>query len=154
MIGLLVIAASCGGCSRVSAEKQVRERIASMRDAIAGERVDAILEFSTPDWRFDAPDGTSYNRESYLARTAQLFADFQVESFDTQVDHFEQHDSRAEVRLTQTMVRTETDATGTRSRFKVHYAERQEWIETRDRGWLVARVSVLHRPVREKLSQP
>jgi hypothetical protein len=58
---------------------------------------------------------------------------------------------RAQVRLTQTMVRIETAATGERQRWRVSYDERQEWSYSKERGWLVAIVQVIN-PRRELLA--
>lgn len=153
-LGIALLAAAFSGCSQVAAENQIRARLASIREAILARRADGIVEFGTPDWRFDTPDGQTFDRAGYLERTKKLLAEIQIESLDTRIDRIEFHDSRAEVTLTQTMVRGETDATGARTRWKVKYGERQEWIETRGRGWLVARVTNLYRPVRSALPNP
>lgn len=152
-IGLLVCAAMLAGCNGLVAEKQIRERILSIREAILAKRAEGIVEFGTPDWRFDGSDRQSYDRAAYLVRTKKLFAEIQIESLETHIDRVDVRDSRAEVALTQTMVRTEKDATGAPMRWKVRYHEKQEWIETPSRGWLVARVSVFA-PEREKLPAP
>lgn len=141
------------GCSGLMAEKQIRERIFSIRASILAKRAEGIVEFGTPDWRFDGPDGKSYDRAAYLARTARLFAGIEIESLDTHIDSCRMRDARAEIMLTQTMVRIETDAAGVRARWKVRYREKQEWVETRTRGWLVTSVMVFH-PEREKLPLP
>jgi hypothetical protein len=153
-VGVVLLAASVVGCSQLSAEKQIRERIASIREAIMAERPEGIIEFGTPDWRFDTPDGQRFDRASYLERTRKLFAEIDIESLDTRIDRIDRHDARTEVTLTQTLVRVETDAAGVRTRWKMKYGERQEWIWTRDRGWLVAHVGILYRPIREALPNP
>lgn len=142
------------GCSHVAPEKQIRERIAAMGDAIRAERAEEIVEFATPDWHFDTSDGRTYDRAAYLERTRQLFAEHEVEALHTRIDRFERHDSRMEVWLMQTMVRVETDKNGNRTRWRLVYRERQDWVETRSRGWLVARVVLLHAPERTKLPAP
>ncbi len=152
--GVVLLVAGLVGCSQISAEKQIRERIASIREAILAERPEGIIEFGTPDWRFDTPDRQSFDRAGYLERARKLFADFDIESLDTHIDRIDRDDARAEVTLTQTLVRVETDATGARTRWKMKYGERQEWIWTRDRGWLAAHVTVLYRPIREALPNP
>lgn len=150
----LVVAMFLAGCSSSgTAEKQIRERILSIREAILAKRAEGIVEFGTPDWRFDSADHKSYDRASYLARTKKLFADVQIESLETRIDRIDRHDSRAEVSLTQTMIRTETDPSGTVTRWRVRYRERQEWIETAARGWLVTHVSAFALE-REKLPTP
>jgi hypothetical protein len=146
-VGLL---AALAGCDDAAVEKQIRERIGSIREAILAERAEGIVEFSTADWTFDAPDGKLYGRTAYLERTKKLFANIEIESLDTHVDRIERHDSRLEVWLTQTMVRVETDTSGTRSRWRVSYQEHQDWLETDKRGWLMTRVRVFQ-PKRESL---
>lgn len=153
-IGFVLLAAGLVGCAQLSAEKQIRERIASIRGAILAERADGIVEFGTPDWRFHTPDGQRFDRAAYLERTKKLFAEIDVESLDTRIDRVDTHEERAEVALTQTLVRLETDAAGVRTRWKMKYGERQEWVFTRDRGWLVAHVAILYRPIRERLPNP
>lgn len=142
------------GCSQFAPEKQIRDRVAAMGDAIRAERAEDILEFATPDWHFDASDGRTYDRAAYLERTRQLFAGTEIEALDTRLDRFDRHDSRLEVWLTQTLVRLETDRDGSRTRWRLVYRERQDWVETRSRGWLVARVVLLHPPERTKLLAP
>lgn len=142
------------GCSQLAPEKQIRERIAAMGDAIRAERAEGILEFATPDWLFDASDGRTYDRAAHLERTKQLFAGNEIEALHTRLDRFDRHDARMEVWLTQTMVREETDREGNRTRWRLVYRERQDWVETRSRGWLVARVVLLHTPERTKLLAP
>lgn len=142
------------GCSHGAPEKQIRERIAAIGDAIRAERAEEIVEFATPDWHFDTSDGRTYGRAAYPERTKQLFADNEVEALHTRIDRFERHDSRVEVWLLQTVVRVETDGDGNHTRWRLVYRERQDWVETRSRGWLVARVVLLHAPERTKLLAP
>lgn len=138
-----------GGCTAQSrADAQIRERLASIRTSILAKRVDGIFEFGTPDWTFVGPDGKSFDRTAYRARTTKLFADIGIESLETKIESVSIQGSRADVRLTQTMVRTERDASGAATRWRVTYQEAQEWIETPARGWLVVRVNV-HNPKRE-----
>lgn len=148
---LALVFAGCG--SSWTAEKQIRERIASIRASILAKRAEGIVEFGTPDWRFETAEGKSFDRAAYLARTTQLLAGIEIESLDTRIDSCLFSGPRAEVMLTQTMVRVETDATGTRARWKVTYREKQEWVDTPARGWLVTSVMVFH-PEREKLPLP
>lgn len=143
-------AALLAGCNLTTPDRQIRERIASIRAAILAERVDGIFEFGTPDWAFVAPDGKRYDREAYRARTAKLFADVQIESLETKVISLTAQGPRAEVWIEQAMVREETDASGARARWKVTYREKQDWFKTDARGWLVGRVEVIG-PRREKL---
>jgi ketosteroid isomerase-like protein len=147
---LTAVAALAAGCNLTTADRQIRERIASIRTAILAERVEGIFEFGTPDWVFVAPDGKRYDRDAYRARTTKLFADVQIESLDTQVISLTTEGPRAEVWIEQTMVREETDAAGARARWKVTYREKQDWFDTAARGWLVGRVEVID-PRREKL---
>jgi len=152
-VGVALFVAGLVGCSSIYGERQIRERIFSIREAILAKRAEGIVEFGTPDWRFDGSDRQSYDRAAYLVRTKKLFADIQIESLETHIDRVDVRDSRAEVALTQTMVRTEKDATGAPVRWKVRYHEKQEWVATPSRGWLVAHVSVFA-PEREKLPTP
>lgn len=151
-LGLMGLLAALGGCSNAAVEQQIRERIGSIREAILARRAEGIVEFGTPDWIFVAPDGKSFDRVAYLERTKKLFGSVVIESLDTHIDRIERHDSRAEVWLTQTMVRVETDAAGVRTRWRVRYQERQDWFETRERGWLVGRVTILSPPERKSLT--
>jgi ketosteroid isomerase-like protein len=153
-IGVVLFAAGVVGCSQFTAEKQIRERIASIREAILAERAEGIVEFSTPDWRFDTPDRKTFDRSAYLERTRKLFAEIDVESLDTRIDRVDYFGERAEVALTQTIVRIEKNATGAATRWKTRYRETQEWVLTRDRGWLVAHVTILYHPKREALPSP
>jgi hypothetical protein len=152
--GFILLAAGLVGCSQLSAEKQIRERIAAIREAILAERPEGIIEFGTPDWRFDTPDRKTFDRAAYLERTRKLFAEIDVESLDTRIDRIDHFGERAEVSLTQTLVRVETDAAGARTRWKIKYRETQEWVLARDRGWLVAHVTILYHPKREALPNP
>ena len=145
-----LLALVLAGCAAPRAEDQIRERLLSIRAAILAERVEGIFAFGTADWAFLAPDGTRFDREAYRARTEQLFARIAVESLDTAVESIRAQDGRAEVRLVQTMVRAETDAAGRTGRWRVRYAEVQDWVDTPGRGWLVAQVRVLN-PSREEL---
>lgn len=141
------------GCVAPAPETQIAERIASIRAAILAERVDGIFEFGTPDWQFIAPDGKRFDRAAYRARTVQMFAGIEIESLETKIDSLKARDGRAEVRITQTMVRTETDASGGRRRWRARYQESQEWVLTPARGWLVVSVRVFN-PQREELPAP
>jgi ketosteroid isomerase-like protein len=145
-----LLALALAGCAAPRAEDLIRERLMAIRAAILAERVEGIFEFGTPDWAFVAPDGTRFDRTSYRARTEQLFARIGIESLDTAVESVRVRDGRAEVRLVQTMVRTETGADGRAARVRVRYAEVQDWVDTPGRGWLVAQVRVLS-PSREEL---
>jgi ketosteroid isomerase-like protein len=132
-----------GGCTPpVKPETQIRARLASIREAILAKRVDGIFEFGTPDWTFVGPDGKSFSRTAYRERTTKLFAEIGIESLETNIERVDVRRGQAEVRLTQTMVRTERDATGATTRWRVTYQETQEWVETPARGWLVVRVQV------------
>ncbi len=131
------------GCTLpVSPEKQIRARLASIRESILAKRVDGIFEFGTPDWTFVGPDGKSFNRAAYRERTTKLFAEIGIESLETNIETVDVRRGQAEVRLTQVMVRTERDATGATARWRVTYQETQDWVETEARGWLVVRVRV------------
>ncbi len=136
------------GCTRpVPPETQIRARLASIREAILAKRVEGIFEFGTPDWTFVGPDGKRFDRDAYRARTTKLFAEIGIDSLETNIERVDVRRDQAEVRLTQVMVRTERDATGATTRWRVTYQETQEWIETPARGWLVVSVKV-HNPQR------
>jgi hypothetical protein len=150
---LVIIAATVlvTGCATPRAEDQIRARLLSIRKAILAEQTDGIFAFGTTDWKFVAPDGQTFDRPSYRERTERLFAAIDIESLQTDVVAIERRDDRAQVRLTQTMVRIETAATGERQRWRVSYDERQEWSYSKERGWLVAIVQVIN-PRRELLA--
>lgn len=146
---------SLAGCksSAPSGEDQIRARIASIREAILVKRVEGVFEFGTPDWVFVGPDGKSYNKDAYRVRTTKLFSEIEIESLETEVTQVTIDDVRADVWIRQSMIRKETDANGERARWRVTYREKQEWFESRTRGWLVSRVEVVN-PQREKISAP
>lgn len=133
-------------------ERQIRERIALIREAILAENAEGIFRHGTPDWTFSAPVGKACDRAAYLARTTELFAQIEIESLETKVTSLEVRGDRADVGLTQKMVRVETDDTGRRVRWSVREQESHEWVKTAD-GWRVARVQAYH-PQREKLPAP
>jgi hypothetical protein len=140
----------CGSSSAGGGAREIRARIAAMRDAILAERPEGIVQFATPDWTFHAPDGRAYDRAAYLERTGKFFRDIEIESLQTAVLSIDVARERAEVQLKQTLVRVETDAAGVRARWRVTYRETQEWVHS-SRGWLVARVRV-YLPERVPLS--
>lgn len=139
------------GCGQHAMEEQIRGRLASIREAILAKRVEGIFEFGTADWTFVGPDGKTFDRVAYRARTEKLFASVEIESLDTRINAIHRHDERAHVELTQTMMRVETTASGEKQRWRVIYDEKQEWRRSKDRGWLVARVEVIN-PRRERLA--
>lgn len=122
-------------------ETQIRDRIASIRTAILAKDVEGIFRWGTPDWRFHAPDGKTYDRDAYRERTTKLFSTVEIESLDTEIFHVALSGVHAEVGLRQTMVRAENSASGTRVRWRVKYTEAQEWVRVAD-GWRVASVRV------------
>lgn len=149
-VAWLAVAAVFSACATPAADRQIRERIASIRSSILAERAEGIVEFGTPDWRFVSADDKAFDRAAYLQRVEKLFAGIEIESLETQVERVDERGARAEVELVQIMVRRETDAAGERARWEVRYRESQEWVKTATRGWLVARVKV-YASQREKL---
>ena len=149
-VAFLAALAVLSGCATPHADRQIRERIASIREAILAERAAGIVEFGTPDWRFVSADDKAFDRAAYLQRVEKLFAGIEIESLETRVERVDERGARAEVELVQIMVRRETDAAGERARWKVRYRESQEWVKSATRGWLVARVKV-YSSQREKL---
>jgi len=150
LVAWLTVAAIFSGCMMSVAEVQIRERIASIRSAILAKRAEGIVEFGTPDWSFRTADGKAFDRAAYLARVEKLFAEVEIESLDTKVERVFAGNGRAEVELVQTMVRTEPEGAGARTRWKVSYREHQEWVRSPTRGWLVVSVQV-YNSTREKL---
>lgn len=132
-----------------SDERQIRERIALIREAILAKQAEGIMRHGTPDWTFIAPDGKTFGREAYLERTRSLFQSVTIESLKTEIRYVTVRGDRAELQLSQDMVRTEGDATGQPTRWRVTYQEIQEWVRAAD-GWHVARVQVFT-PKREPL---
>lgn len=144
LVGCALSLAGCTGVARVLSpdHAQIRERIATIRAAILTKDVEGIFRWGTPDWSFTAPDGRVYDRTAYRERTTKLFAAVEIESLETDVRQVHVDGVHADVWLQQTMVRTETDASGTRTRWRVTYGEDQEWVRVSD-GWRVVGVKVI-----------
>jgi ketosteroid isomerase-like protein len=142
--------AACTHGLPFAGDRQIRERIGSVREAILAKRAEGVVQYATPDWTFRGPDGKSYDRGGYLERTRKQFSTAEVETLQTDIGSIDINGDRAAVRIHQAMVRTETDSAGGLARWRVTYDESQDWQKT-SRGWLVARVQV-HPLSREKLS--
>ena len=143
-IGCAVALAGCAGLAQAlnPDEAQIRDRIASIRTAILAKEVEGIFRWGTRDWTFKTPDGKTFDRAAYRERTAKMFAQVQIESLETEVRSVTISENHADVWLQQTMVRTETAADGTRTRWRVIYPESHEWVKVAD-GWRVSRVAIL-----------
>lgn len=141
LVAWLLVA--CASMERVLTpdDAQIRERIESIRSAIMAKEVEGIFRWGTPDWKFRAADGKTYDRAAYRERTTKLFTQIEIESLTTKVTHVDLQGVRAQVRLNQEMVRREVDAGGKATRWRVTYPEEQEWVKVAD-GWRVVRVSV------------
>ncbi len=142
--------AACTHGLPFAGDRQIRERIGSVREAILAKRAEGIVQYATPDWTYRGPDGKSCDRGGYIERTRKHFSTVEVETLQTDIGSIDINGDRAAVRIRQTMVRTETDPAGAIARWRVSYDESQEWRRT-SRGWLVARVQ-MHAPARERLS--
>lgn len=140
-----------------SPEAQIRERVASIREAILAKSASGIVRWGTADWSFAPADGQSYDRDAYLRRTEALFARIEeIESLETRVDRVTVHDEVAEVEITQTMVRRERPADRPRdgkvSRVWLHYREHQMWVRVAPGDWRVRRVEFMGVPERRELT--
>lgn len=149
-----------GGCAstesttlRLPADQEIRRKIFTIRDAILAKSAAGIVLHGTPDWSFTGPDGVTFDRAGYLARTEALFARIVViESLETTVNRLEFPDAAsADVEISQTMVRSErTPETGVVVRLKLRYRERHQWVRIGD-GWRVKSVRFLGTPERAVL---
>jgi len=160
LAGLLVallLAAGCAGPGSAASrlrrdEAEIRAGIASIREAILARDTAGILRVATADWRFTGPDGKVYDRAAYRVRTEALFARIErIESLDTQVGSVAVHGDRADVELTQTMVRRERATPGAGpARWWLRYRERHVWRRTPG-GWRAQSVAFLAAPERKTL---
>lgn len=158
---LLLLALLLGGCGTPAAQRddeaarrEIRSRIAAIRDAILARNAAGIVQSATPDWSFTGPDGVAFDREGFLRRTEALFARIvTIESLTTDVDTVEfTAADRARVEITQTMVRSERAAdTGTVSRVWLRYREEHSWVQV-DGAWKVRRVVFIGTPERRVLT--
>ncbi len=150
-----------GGCATAprgvqspEADRQeIAAKIAGIRDAILAKSAAGIVQSGTPDWHFTGPDGVSFDRAGFIARTKALFARVvAIESLDTHVDRIVLTGAdAAEVEITQTMVRVERAAgTGVVARLRLRYREHHDWVRTPD-GWRVRRVQFIGTPERTLL---
>lgn len=122
----------------------------AIRTAILQKSAAGIVQFSTPDWSFHSADGTTYNRESYVRRTEDLFAKISIETLDTRIEKIDlAAPDHAQVTLTQIMVRTEASPQGPQ-RIRLTYSEQQAWVRLGS-GWAIQQVTVVAPTVRETL---
>ena len=138
------------------AEAQIRERIASIREAILAKRAEGIVQWGTTDWSFAPGDGKTYDRAAYLQRAKDLFArTVAIESLETVVDRVAVAGATAEVEITQTMVRRERPADrpvdGPVTRVRLYYRERQAWVRAAAGDWRVRRVEFIAPAERREL---
>jgi len=135
-----------------AAEKQIRERIATIRTSILAKEPEGIIRWGTDDWTFVGPDGNAYNKATYLVRARDLFNRIvTVDALDTQVDKIVVQGAAAEVEITQTMERHERDtSTGKILHLRLRYRERHTWVRV-DGEWRVRSVSFLGAPERTEI---
>jgi ketosteroid isomerase-like protein len=124
-----------------SGEREIRERIFSIRDAIRVKNAEGVVHWGTDDWSFTGPDGKSFDRPGYLARTRELFTRIvSIDSLETTIDSIAIDGATAAVEITQRMERQERNGTtGLIERVRLLYRERHEWRKTGD-GWRVRAV--------------
>ena len=151
---LTLLVAGCVSPAQ-QADRQIRERIASIRNAILALQPEGIVRWGTPDWSFTGPDGKSFDQASYLVRTRGLFARVvKVDSLDTHVDRLDVKGDTAAVEITQTMERHEREAaTGKILHLRLRYRESHTWVRTDD-GWRVRRVAFIGAPERTVQATP
>lgn len=144
----------CATAGADRAQRQISERIESIRLAILAQQPEGIVRWATADWRLHAADGKSYTREAYLARTRELFARIErVDALRTSVDRIDVTGDTATVEITQAMERHEREAgTGRRLHLRLRYRERHTWVRV-DGEWRVREVRFLGSPDRVELAQ-
>ena len=153
-IGLTIAFIVSGAHGADAGEKEIRSAIAGIRSAILERSAAGIVKSSTPDWTFTGPDGVSFDRAGFIARTEALFARVvAIESLDTAVDRIAFPDpTTADVTITQTMVRAERSAdTAVVTRLRLRYSEQHAWVRT-EQGWRVRQVRFIGTPERTVLA--
>ena len=156
LLGLLVV--GCVQAGRGGAEDEIGAHLRAIRSAIVAKDAAGIVRYGTADWHFTGPDGKTYDRSAYLARTRALFARIEaIESLDTHVDRIEVSGDRADVELTQTMIRRERGeadgaggSSGAVARVWLRYREHHVWRHLPE-GWRVESVAFLGAPERRVL---
>ncbi|WP_414660460.1 DUF4440 domain-containing protein [Horticoccus sp. 23ND18S-11] len=154
VLSLLAALAVVAARGADAAEPEIRAAIAGIRTAILERSAAGIVKDSTPDWTFTGPDGVSFDRAGFIARTEALFARVvAIESLDTTVDRIAFTDSAtADVTITQTMVRAERSAdTAVVTRLRLRYREQHAWVRT-EQGWRVRQVRFIGTPERTVLA--
>lgn len=137
-----------------AADREIRAKIAGIREAILAKSAAGIVQPGTADWLFTGPDGVTFDRAAFIQRTEALFTRVvAITSLDTTVDSIRFADaSTAEVEITQTMLRSERAAdTGAITQLKLRYREHHTWVRASD-GWRVRRVEFIGKPERTVLS--
>lgn len=158
-VGLAVLA----GCATsdgpeprgaAAVRREIAGKIAGIRDAILAKSAEGIVRPGTEDWSFTGPDGVTFDRKGFVARTEALFARVvAIESLTTDVDRIVfASPTAADVEITQTMVRSERAAdTGAVTRLWLRYRERHVWVQT-PTGWRVRKVEFIGTPERRVLA--
>ena len=136
------IGAACAG-RRPAPDRQIRERLASIRTAILEKNADGIVRWGTDDWQFVGADGRAAGKADYVASARALMARIvAIDRLDTTVDRIDVHGDTADVGITQAMERRErVPATGAVQRLRLRYREQQQWVLAAD-GWRVRRVAL------------
>ena len=142
------------GCASTGAdaERQIRERIASIRTAILAKEPEGIIHWGTDDWTFVGPEGKAYDKAAYLVRARDLFNRIvTVDALDTKVDKIVVQGDTAEVEITQTMERHERDlATEKILHLRLRYRETHQWVRIAGE-WRVRSVAFLGTPERTEI---
>lgn len=154
----VALLAGCVHSGAGAAADEIRAHIREIRGAILAKDAVGIVRFGTAGWRFTGPEGTTYDRAAYLARTTALFARIEaIESLDTHIDRIDVSGDRADVELTQTMIRRERgeaggagETGGAVTRVWLRYREHHVWRRLPE-GWRVASVAFLGAPERKIL---
>jgi ketosteroid isomerase-like protein len=151
---MLLLLGLLAGCMTPAqrAEVQIRERIASIRDAIRAKQAEGIVRWGTADWSFTGPDGKSFDQAAYLVRARGLFERITVlDSLETTVDRIDLRGDTAQVEITQLMERHEHNATtGGVDHIRMRYREHHDWVKAAD-GWRVRAVRFIGTPERTVL---
>jgi hypothetical protein len=146
--------ARAGGAQAVqAADTQIRERVASIRDAILAKNAEGVVKWGTDDWEMRAADGTRFDRSSYLTRTKALMDRVaSIDSLTTTIDSLVVNANEATVEITQLMERHERPASGGAvQHVRLKYRERHTWVRATD-GWRVRLVVMLPGAEREVLT--
>lgn len=127
------------GCVAVlaPADHEIRTSIERMRQAKLARDIGAVVDATTPDWRFES-GGRSLGREAYRTWLSEQLEKFPIESIDVKIYEIDVRGRFAEVSLRQTVVRSEAEASGASGRWRLVSFENQEWVKTAN-GWRFTR---------------